>query len=361
MASDAIEIRHQDDAIGVTETGTTDKSTTDKGVTPAAAGTALPPQAGRDDASPPGPGGASAAATPPETPPPGGRAHRKGAAASDPAHSIAAKVVPPLSGERVGAAAQRRGEAVREQLPSLPFAALLAAAVLAAGGAGAALGAWTAGAFAPHPAPVAIAGPAKGDFESASVRAQLTALKTSLERDNRSAGAQFAKIDQRLDGLEHAQAAPATKLAHISDAIDRLERPRAANSDATEAAAGAQLAKIGQRLDSLEHAQAAQLAHVADTLDRLAKQRAAGSDETGSIGSTQRPKASEPGAPAPVLSDWVLEDVRNGRAMVESRYGGPFMVAAGSMLPGLGRVEQIERQNGRWVVVTAHGLITASP
>jgi hypothetical protein len=59
------------------------------------------------------------------------------------------------------------------------------------------------------------------------------------------------------------------------------------------------------------------------------------------------------------LSSWIVDDVSNGRAMVESRYGGFFVVGAGSVLPGLGRVEQIERQDGRWVVVTASGLITS--
>ena len=32
-------------------------------------------------------------------------------------------------------------------------------------------------------------------------------------------------------------------------------------------------------------------------------------------------------------------------------------VAAGSVLPGLGRIEAVKRQNGQWVVVTGHGLI----
>ena len=54
-----------------------------------------------------------------------------------------------------------------------------------------------------------------------------------------------------------------------------------------------------------------------------------------------------------------MQDVRNGRAMVESRYGGVFVVGSGSFLPGLGRVEAVKRQDGEWVVVTARGLITS--
>ena len=46
------------------------------------------------------------------------------------------------------------------------------------------------------------------------------------------------------------------------------------------------------------------------------------------------------------------------RALVASRYGGEFLVTPGSVLPGLGQVDAVKRQDGQWVVVTARGLIT---
>lgn len=355
MASDdAVEIRHEDkaanpDAKTAAELGTPSPAAAVAGAVPS--------------------GAADAAVAPPRDMPVvgfGAAEKPQARAAGEPAPPRAATALPRVADGQVGGTAAESGAPLRAQ-PGSRLAALVAAMVLAAGGAGAALGAWTAGGFARHPAAAAAAGTARGDLESASMRAQLaalTALKAGLERANRSASAQFARIDQRLDGLEHAQSAPAAKLARMADALDHLAKQRPANTGDAASAANAQLAKIGQRLDALEHAQAApaaQLAHVADTLDRLAKQRAAGADVTGSLGSAPRPQASAPSPPAPVLSDWVLEGVHNGRAMVDSRYGGPFMVAAGSVLPGLGRVEHIERQDGRWVVVTARGLITVSP
>ena len=60
-----------------------------------------------------------------------------------------------------------------------------------------------------------------------------------------------------------------------------------------------------------------------------------------------------------MLQDWVIRDARAGRAMVANRYSGVFEAIPGSVLPGLGRVEAIKRQDGQWVVVTAHGMITA--
>lgn len=236
----------------------------------------------------------------------------KGVAASDRPKSTAAKTVPMLAGKRVGGPSNETE--VHPQPRSWRFASLAATIALAAG-AGSFLGALAAGAFAHLPASAAVPGTAGGRGASESFNthlAELTALRESLDRVNRSANAQFAKIGQRLDGLEHAQAGPAAKLAHVADAIDRLE-----------------------------------------------KQRTAAPDVTGSISSNPPSKTSAPSAPPPVLHSWIIEEVHNGRAMVESRYGDVFVVGAGSMLPGLGRVEQIERQDGRWVVVTTSGLITS--
>jgi hypothetical protein len=145
--------------------------------------------------------------------------------------------------------------------------------------------------------------------------AELNALKASLDTANRSTGTQFAKITDRLTSLEHAQAEPAAKLTRVADAVDRLEK----------------------------HAGAAP-------------------EITGSISRPAQPQPAAVAAAAAsehVLNDWIVRDVRNGRALVESRYGGLFVAAAGGNLPGLGRVESVRRQDGNWIVVTAKGTITS--
>lgn len=129
----------------------------------------------------------------------------------------------------------------------------------------------------------------------------------------------------------------------------------------------AQLAKIGDRLASLEHAQvepAARLALLAQTVDRLDKRANAAPDITGSIAKPAEPAAAPAAAATPaatttILNDWIVRDVRNGRALVESRYGGIFVVGSGASLPGVGRVESVRRQDGAWIVVTAKGTITS--
>jgi hypothetical protein len=168
-------------------------------------------------------------------------------------------------------------------------------------------------------------------------------------------------------GLAHLW--PATASSRIADAnaLQALKAELAelsalnANLDGATRSANGQFAKIADRLDRVERAQvdpAAKIAHITDTVDRLDKRSAALPETTGSIASSQ-PPATEPKTVDPVLAGWIVQDVQDGRALVASHYGGVFDVAAGSVLPGVGRVETIKRQDGQWVVVTAHGMITS--
>lgn len=135
----------------------------------------------------------------------------------------------------------------------------------------------------------------------AKLSSEIAGLKASLEASSKSSQTQLAKMSERLERAEKAQGDPAAKLAKLSDAVERLEK------------------KSG--------------------------------DVTGSIVEKQQ-------ARAPVVPGWVLREVYNGYALVESRYG-IFEVGPGSRLPGVGRVETIRREDGRWVVVTPKGLIAS--
>jgi hypothetical protein len=132
--------------------------------------------------------------------------------------------------------------------------------------------------------------------------------------------AELATLKANLDGatrdrVEHAQAEPSAKLTHISEALDRLEKKNVA-----------------------------------------AAAPMAAPETTGSIGAP--PANVDAGKGDKLLQDWIVQDVRRGHALVASRFGGVFDVTAGSMLPGLGHVQTIKRQDGQWVVVTDKGLIS---
>ena len=163
----------------------------------------------------------------------------------------------------------------------------------------------------------------------ARIDAEIVALKASLEHTSRTTTGQLNKASDRLDKVEKAQAEPAAKLAKLSEAVDKL---RTAQASAPTAAAAPAPAK----------------------------------DITGSI--PQQAAAAAPPAPAaspkpevarmPTVEGWILRDVANGSALIESRRG-MYEVYAGDPIPGLGRVDAIRRQDGRWVVVTSKGLIVA--
>ena len=141
--------------------------------------------------------------------------------------------------------------------------------------------------------------------------AELTAMKSSLDGAARNANTQFAAISDRLDKVERTAAAPSAQLAHIADTVDRLDKINAAP------------------------------------------------ETTGSIGTSAPPTPSDAKITDRIVQDWMVQDVHGDRALVESRSGGLFEVGAGSVLPGLGKVESVKRQDGQWVVVTARGLITS--
>jgi hypothetical protein len=174
--------------------------------------------------------------------------------------------------------------------------------------------------------------PAKDSALEATVArldADIVALKASLEHTAKAGVTQFNKASDRLDKVEKAQAEPAAKLAKLSETVDKL---RAAQASATTAAAAPAPAK-----------------EVTGTVPQQAAAAAA-------------PAPAAPAKPEvarlPTVEGWVLRDVANGSALIQSRRG-MYEVYAGDPIPGLGRVDAIRKQDGRWVVVTSKGLIIA--
>jgi len=62
----------------------------------------------------------------------------------------------------------------------------------------------------------------------------------------------------------------------------------------------------------------------------------------------------------PLLRDYSVENVRDGVAVVDSRYGQQE-VALGDSVPGAGRVLRIEKRGGDWFVLTSRGVIASGP
>ncbi len=80
---------------------------------------------------------------------------------------------------------------------------------------------------------------------------------------------------------------------------------------------------------------------------------------TGSIPTAPGATALRPAVASsdePVLHDFVLRDVFDGKALVEGRHA-LSLVSPGMTLDGAGEVLSIQRRNDTWVVVTKDGVI----
>jgi len=180
--------------------------------------------------------------------------------------------------------------------------ALLAASVTFAAALGAIIGALASGGFsAPTPAKLDIAAIEQNKAMQQSIAKlgkEIITLKASLEQANKSAQTQIAKISERFD---HAAA----------EVTGSIAAPQ--------------------------------------TTTPLPVQRP-----------VPRIAAAEPTPPArvPVVTGWTIRDIRNGYVYVES-HGDVFLVQPGAPLPGLGPVQSVKRQDGRWMVVTPRGIIVS--
>src|SRR5215468_9904011 len=124
--------------------------------------------------------------------------------------------------------------------------------------------------------------------------------------------------------------------------------------DSANRNSGAQLTRISERIERSQAEPAAKLTKAIDTLERLARGEAASKDVTGSVVAAAS-ALNQPAKPAAV-EGWVVRDVYRGTALIEGRMGA-IEVDQGDVVPGLGRVDAIRKQDGRWVVVTPKGLI----
>ena len=77
-------------------------------------------------------------------------------------------------------------------------------------------------------------------------------------------------------------------------------------------------------------------------------------------GTDGRPKPGASDKP-PVIDGWALRDIFEGAAILENRRHRLVEVGPGDVVPGVGRVEAVERRGRDWVVVTRQGLVTPQP
>ena len=211
----------------------------------------------------------------------------------------------------------------RQGIGALRMAAVVALAVMAG-----ALGGVLATMVLTDPVSETLASARLPSLEAsvARIEADIPTLKANAEYASEIGIAKLNETNGRLDKLEKAQAEPVAKLAKLSEAVDKL-RTAPPVAPATAAAVTPAAA-------------------------------AAAPETTGSIAPPAAPAAAPAAEVArlPTVQGWRLRGIANGIALIQGRRG-LFEVYPGTVVPGVGRVDAIRRQDGRWVVVTTKGLI----
>ena len=217
--------------------------------------------------------------------------------------------------------------------PNITRLALVAALMAIAASFGAVGGSVGVAKFGPIFASVPPVTPVTKDNVAEEVKA-LKDTVTQLRATTKSLSDNLAALKNTVATSNTAQN---TQISKVSDAIDRVEKAQADLRKTVAATA------------------TAAPAHLASTTQATA----ATSDVTGSV--KQQPVPMVLGEPPqnlkpPVVPGWVLRRVYDGAALIEGR-DGIIEVETGTITPGLGRIEGIKRQDGRWVVVTSRGLV----
>ena len=179
--------------------------------------------------------------------------------------------------------------------------------------------------------------------------------------------AALARLDQNLEVMgslvggirDRAEETAASAL----EARRRLEE-EIARVATVAAGPGERLAALEARIEGLERQIAAALQSLAPRPEAPQIQT-----QTQTRAETTPPEPATTAAiPAPAkpvaaredeVSGWTLREVYGGMALIESRNRRLFEVVPGGYVPGIGRVSAIERRNGRWIVLTDKGIITA--
>jgi hypothetical protein len=207
--------------------------------------------------------------------------------------------------------------------------ALLAASLTIAAALGVVIGALAGGGFAKPEAPhVDVAGIEERKALQQSIAhltKEVTTLKANLDTANKTARTQIAKLNDKL-----------------------AERVKKESADVTGSISAPQTTAPAA-------APAEQPAAAAATPTPIPQPRPA---QVASVAAETPPAPPPPTMRSSIVPGWWIRDARDGYVYVEG-HGEIYEVVPGAPLPGLGPVEQIKRQDGRWVVVTPRGIIVS--
>ncbi|MGU3362980.1 hypothetical protein ACLBWX_21910 [Methylobacterium sp. M6A4_1b] len=240
------------------------------------------------------------------------------------------------SAEKAAAAPAETGGARTGRFRVEPRLLAVAAASL---GLGSLLGAGAMGLAAPRGA--------DGGETLAQIRHQMEIGRTESEHQVERLAKGLAQLQ---DNAEAARTEAKARHANLAERLGRAEQSLttkfAATGDRLEQAEKDQTARLAALTAQIEKRAAAPVPALAP---QAAKPMAPEPTETGTIPDKPKPSPAE---------GWAVREVYDGVAVLEDRKRRLVEVGLGDTVPGVGRIENIERRGKTWVVVTKQGTIT---
>ncbi|MBQ0824883.1 hypothetical protein KBI52_32250 [Microvirga sp. HBU67558] len=168
-----------------------------------------------------------------------------------------------------------------------------------------------------------------------ALRETVVAFKDVEHTASTSSASEQTKLTDRIERLTASLQEPATKMSGLEDRLDRME---------------------SQILTTLAGLSAKPAAPTTPPVTEAALKEEAPAPKPEAVALKPESPAPKPARSEPV-DGWVLREVYDGAALVENRNRRLYEVMPGGILPGVGRIEGIERRGARWVVVTDKGFI----
>ncbi len=230
-----------------------------------------------------------------------------------------------------------------------------------------------------------VAKPAGSTPAKAAAPTAIVDTTAELRQNNQKMASEIGALRASVETLRSAlhQDKLAEQVRQLATNLDGVKSGLAATKSET----GATLAQLSGKIDHLPHVDSTKLQQVADRLERMERQET-DKTVTGSIvpavaaakpttapslkpqvkapdiaadAAKKGPSAAETdAAKKTVIAEWVVRDVYDGVAVVESKHG-PMEVVPGVTIPGAGTVRSIDRHGAGWTVTTSKGLIAYMP
>lgn len=179
-----------------------------------------------------------------------------------------------------------------------------------------------------------------------SLASNLDGVKTGLTATKAETSATLAQLSSKIDQLPRSEAT--AKLQQVLERLEKIERQDADKTTTASIPPAPPLKPTPVVLPPVKPivAKAAPMPETPDAAKKAALDKAV----------LEGDAAKKP----TVIADWVVRDVYDGVAVIESKRG-PMEVVPGVTVPGAGVVKSIARHGTGWTVTTSKGLIAYLP